>query len=191
MWPRACQPRDASRSRVPSGSGFRKAIRPHQLRPETRRFVHHFELDAEQRVESAELEMTADNGFQVWVNDQLALQGDNFHVVIAPTSQSLLVRRPQLSCVLSPPTVPSEGQSGRSDRCPGDPLRRWQPARRRHRSHVAGRLRSRRRRRRSGRHAGRWSLERLALAQELGAYDMAPWVLNPAERRDATAVPAV
>ena len=54
---------------------------PASSAPPSQRFFHQFELEAEKRVAAAELEMTADNGFQVWINDQVALQGDNFHVV--------------------------------------------------------------------------------------------------------------
>ncbi len=53
-------------------------------------FQRHFELDDATQIAAAELEMTADNGFQAWINGQLALQGDNFHVAYRADVSALL-----------------------------------------------------------------------------------------------------
>ena len=78
------------RSRAPSGSGTRKAIPRRRLHQAQRFFHRAFALDASERVTTAQLEMTADNAFQVWVNGRLALQGDNFHMVYRADVSSLL-----------------------------------------------------------------------------------------------------
>ena len=69
--------------------------------PGQRVFAHEFELDGAERVVAADLEMTADNAFQVWVNDQPALQGDNFHVAYLGASVASLCAAVAIRFVLS------------------------------------------------------------------------------------------
>ncbi|MHB0960573.1 MAG: glycosyl hydrolase [Pirellulaceae bacterium] len=69
--------------------------------PQQRYFRHTFSLDASRPVAGAHVEMTADNAFQLWVNGELALQGDNFHAVARAEITSYLRGGENRLCVLA------------------------------------------------------------------------------------------
>ena len=142
--------------------------------PGQRRFLHQFELEADKRVAAAELEMTADNGFQVWINNQLALQGDNFHVVYRADVATMLCAGRNTIRVIATNGADRDNPAGLigaleirfADGSQHDVLtdRTWRADR------VVES---------SGVQTDDALHEQMASAQELGAYDMAPWMLNP------------
>ena len=69
--------------------------------PQSRYFRRVFSLDGTRPVAAAQVEMTADNSFQLWVNGRLALQGDNFHAVARADISSYLHAGDNSLCVLA------------------------------------------------------------------------------------------
>ncbi|MHB8974603.1 MAG: glycosyl hydrolase [Pirellulaceae bacterium] len=69
--------------------------------PQQRYFRRVFSLEGSQPVAAAQVEMTADNAFQLWVNGRLALQGDNFHDVARAEITSYLHAGENSLCVLA------------------------------------------------------------------------------------------
>ena len=60
--------------------------------PCTRYFRRVFALDPKKRVDSAQLEITADNAFQVWLNGNQLRGGANFHTIYTPDVKRHLKR---------------------------------------------------------------------------------------------------
>ncbi len=58
--------------------------------PSTRYFRRVFSIDANKRIESARIEITADNEFQLWINGATAIRGDNFNHVYRLDVETLL-----------------------------------------------------------------------------------------------------
>jgi hypothetical protein len=69
--------------------------------PQQRYFRRVFSLDGSRPMAAAQMEMTADNAFQLWVNGRLALQGDNFHAVARADITSYLRTGDNRLCVLA------------------------------------------------------------------------------------------
>lgn len=60
------------------------------VEPCTRGFHRVFTIDSERPLQAAQLEITADNDFQVWINGTKIAQGDNFHIIYTADVRGLL-----------------------------------------------------------------------------------------------------
>ncbi|HUT92173.1 MAG TPA: glycosyl hydrolase [Thermoguttaceae bacterium] len=69
------------------------------VEPGTRYFRRAFTLAADKRVQSARIEITTDNAFQVWVNGQMAAEGDNFHTIYTADAGALVKPGPNVLAV--------------------------------------------------------------------------------------------
>ncbi|MBN1126464.1 MAG: hypothetical protein JXA82_15775 [Sedimentisphaerales bacterium] len=60
------------------------------VEPSQRYFRHIFHIDSEKQIHSAQLEITADNSFQVWINGVQFTSGSNFHTIYTMEVKSSL-----------------------------------------------------------------------------------------------------
>jgi hypothetical protein len=159
---------------------------PASSAPPSQRFFHRvFALDGGQRVTAAELEMTADNAFRVWVNGQLALQGDNFHTVYRADISSLLHHGDNVLGVVATNGADNDNPAGLI----GALEIRFEDGRRRDVVTDGTWLSA------NGMDAADWYTrekvdERWTAAQELGAFNMPPWLLDPAAGETPQLYPA-
>ena len=85
-------PEDAAHSPIEEARWIWHADDDYAAAPPCRRYFRRvFTVDAIGAVEAARVFATADNGFQFYVNGELALRGDNFHTVFEADVHGLLV----------------------------------------------------------------------------------------------------